>query len=664
MSEVGKTILHYRILKKLGEGGMGAVYLAEDTKLNRNVAVKFLPAEMASDPKRLKRFEREAKTVASLNHPNIVTLFAVEEHEGVPFLVMELVEGKPLGEIIAEGGMEVEKFFQIAIPMTDALATAHASGITHRDLKPGNIMMTADGRVKVLDFGLAKLLEEPDKEMVDTLSTQALTKEGSVLGTVPYMAPEQLKGTGPDPRSDIFSLGIVLYQMVSGRRPFKGATSAEVISSILRDSPPPVTDLKMDLPPHLGRIVKRCLEKDVTRRYQSSADLRNELEELKREIETGQMFETKTRSAVVAEEEAPKSRTKPLLALLAIVVIGALATLFFLRGRTSVDAPELETAALPPPTMETIAVLPFKSLGADESDELTDGLAEEITSELTSLEGLQVVSSSTAASHARAEVGTQQIGERLGATHVVLGTVQWDDRDTRDPQVRITPQLVRVADDIQIWSERFDRSAADPLDVQSEIAGAVARQVGMSILGWEGEEVLQALLEDQEVALPLPEPEPSETPTRVASSAASSDRSSSPGSDAGGGADDSQGLDRDTDTESDIASAEPAVEPAMLHIQFTSRVPDGVLTLYADDRQILKEQFRYEKKSRLFRPKRALGGFQATREISSATRTLRIYLLVDGESKLTTVSTDLAPGEDRNLIVELFRKGTVEARLE
>ncbi len=663
MSKVGKTILHYRILKKLGEGGMGTVYLAEDTKLNRNVAVKFLPAAMATDPKRLKRFEREATTVASLNHPNIVTLFAVEEHEGIPFLVMELVEGKPLGEIIAEGGMEVDRFFEIAIPMTDALAAAHASGITHRDLKPGNIMMTADGRVKVLDFGLAKLLEEPDKDMADTLSTQALTKEGSVLGTVPYMAPEQLKGTGPDPRSDIFSLGIVLYQMVSGRRPFKGATSAEVISSILRDSPPPVTDLKMDLPPHLGRIVKRCLEKDVTRRYQSSADLRNELEELKREIETGQMFETKARTAIVTEQKPSKSRTKPLLALLAVVAIVAVAALVLMRGREAAIVPGPATAALPPPSIETIAVLPFKSLGSAGSDELTAGLAVEITSKLTALEDIQVVSSATAARHAQAETGTQQIGQRLGATHVVLGSVQWDDRETRNPQVRITPRLVRVADDIQIWSESFDRSAAEPLEVQSEIAGAVVRQVGMSILGWEGEEVLQALLEDQEVALPVPEAEPVQSTTIAAGPSSSRSRQSA---DSQPGGDAAEGMNVPGEVAPQVGSVplETTAGAVFLNIQFTSRVPDGVLTLYANEEQILKEQFRYEKKSRLLRPKRPLGGFETTRKISSDVQSLRIYLLVDGESKLTTVSTDLSAGETRTLIIEVLRKGAIEASLE
>jgi len=611
MSEVGKTILHYRILKKLGEGGMGTVYLAEDTKLNRKVAVKFLPVEMASDPTRLKRFEREAKTVASLNHPNIVTLFAVEEHDGVPFLVMELVEGEPLGEVIAEGGMEVGRFFEIAA----------------------------------------------------TLSTQALTREGSVLGTVPYMAPEQLKGTGPDPRSDIFSLGIVLYQMISGRRPFKGATSAEVISSILRDSPPPVTDLKMDLPPHLGRIVKRCLEKDASRRYQSSADLRNELEELKREIETGQMFETKARPAVLPEPRSPRSRTKPLLAILAVVVIVAVAALFLLRARQPASTPEPQSAAPPPAVTETIAVLPFKSLGGEGGDDLTNGLAEEITSKLTDLEDLQVVSTATAARHARAETGTQLIGERLGATYVVLGTVQWDDSDRRDPQVRVTPQLVRVADDIQIWSESFDRSAAQPLEVQSEIAGIVVRQVGVSLLGWEGEEVLQALLKDHEVALPVPEIEPENT-TSAAGGVGAAGSQPPAGPEAGDAASRRQVSVTETELQSQPSTEHPAIGPVTLNIQFASRMPEGVLTLYADEKQILKEQFRYQKKSRLLRPKRSLGGFDTTREISSTTRTLRIYLLVEGESKLTTITTDLLAGEARTLTIELFRKGTIEASLE
>ena len=322
-----------------------------------------------------------------------------------------------------------------------------------------------------------------------------------------------------------------------------------------------------------------------------------------------------------------------------------------------------ETAAIPPPVEKTIAVLPFKSLGGDGSDELAEGLAEEITSELTDLEDLLVVSSATAARHARAETGTQQIGKRLGATHVVLGTVQWDDSDSRNPRFRVTPQLVRVEDDIQIWSESFDRSASDPLEVQSEIARAVVRQVGMSVLGWEGEEVLQALLDDQSVVLPVPSRDP--TPSTVTdSTGGTSARRPSSQTEAVGAS--SQPEDRITEAGSpeDTSGLKPEAGPVVLEIHVTSRIPTGVLTLYADDVQILKEQFRYEKKSRLLRPKRALGGFNASREISSSTRTLRIYLLVDGESKLTTVSVEFLAGETRGLDIELLRKGNVEVHVE
>ncbi len=245
-------------------------------------------------------------------------------------------------------------------------------------------------------------------------------------------------------------------------------------------------------------------------------------------------------------------------------------------------------------------MLPFKSLGSDGRDDLTDGLAEEITSKLTALDDLQVVSTATAARHARAEIGTQQIGERLGAAHVVLGTVQWDDRDTANPRVRVTPQLIRVADDIQIWSESFDRSATEPLEVQSEIAGAVARQVGMSVLGWEGEDVLQALLDDQAVALPVPEIEPAE-PTITTRTVSASD-SREPGDSATTDAPEStETLVADAGTTEDLSSLAPSTGPVILEVHFTSRVPAGILTLYADDAQILKEQFRYEKKSRLLR---------------------------------------------------------------
>jgi len=237
---IGRTLLHYEILRKLGEGGMGEVWLARDTKLDRDVAIKILPAEMASDSDRLERFRREAKAVAALNHPNIVTIYAVEEADGVPFFSMEYVEGSTLAKLIPQEGLDPERFLNLAIPIADAVSAAHESGVTHRDLKPGNIMVSNRGQLKVLDFGLAKVAREKPKEVQSDshLETDFLTSEGQVLGTTPYMSPEQLKGKPVDPRSDIFSLGTILYAMATGKHPFLADSAAEVISSILSHNPP------------------------------------------------------------------------------------------------------------------------------------------------------------------------------------------------------------------------------------------------------------------------------------------------------------------------------------------------------------------------------------------------------------------------------------------
>lgn len=280
---LGTTLSHYKILTKIGAGGMGEIFVAEDCELHRKVALKILPSALASDPSRRDRFEREAAAVAALNHPNIVTIHSFETAEGIQFLTMELVKGKSLDQIIPEGGMPLDRFFDVAVPLVDALSAAHLRGVTHRDLKPGNIMMTDDGRVKVLDFGLAKLRPELPEADLSQLRTEFQTEEGYVLGTMPYMSPEQVQGRGADHRTDIFSLGAVFYELVTGVRPFHG-NSVELASSILRDAPVPVTQLRVDLPRHLARIIQRCLEKDPNRRYQVSQDLRNDLEGLRNEI--------------------------------------------------------------------------------------------------------------------------------------------------------------------------------------------------------------------------------------------------------------------------------------------------------------------------------------------------------------------------------------------
>ena len=289
---VGQTLGHYKILDKLGAGGMGEVYRAEDTTLKRQVALKVLPSELAASQERLERFQREAETLAALDHPNIVHIYTVEEAEGVRFLTMQLVEGKPLSGLIPKAGMPLERIFEIAIPLADALAAAHEKGVIHRDLKPGNIMVTAEGRVKVLDFGLAKLRQETEVPIATQLPTEPLTEEGRAVGTVPYMSPEQVEGKEVDHRSDLFSLGIILYEMATGQRPFQGDSPASVMSAILRDTPSSVTDLRDSSPRDLAKIIRRCLVKEPERRFQTARELAIELEELRSEVASGEAWET------------------------------------------------------------------------------------------------------------------------------------------------------------------------------------------------------------------------------------------------------------------------------------------------------------------------------------------------------------------------------------
>ena len=279
----GRTIGHYRILQKLGAGGMGEVYAAEDERLHRVVALKILPPEMAADRERLQRFRREAQAVAALNHPNIVTLYGLEEAEGLNFLTMELVSGETLGKAIRAGGLPLPQFLNIAVPLADAVSEAHARGIVHRDLKPANVMVTTEGRVKVLDFGLAKLRRDESAAEAATATLDALTAQHGLMGTAPYMSPEQAEGLPTDARSDIFSLGVIFYEMATGSRPFRGNTAISVISSILKDVPLAPVELNPAVPPDLDRIIRRCLAKEPPRRYQSAGDLRNDLEDLEQQ---------------------------------------------------------------------------------------------------------------------------------------------------------------------------------------------------------------------------------------------------------------------------------------------------------------------------------------------------------------------------------------------
>ncbi len=329
----GQNLRHYRLIEKIGEGGMGVVWKAEDTKLHRHVALKVLPPSMASDPGRRARFEREARAVAALNHPNIVTLHSVEELGGVHFITMELVEGQTLSQLVPRSGLALGQLLEIAIPLADAVSRAHRAGITHRDLKPDNVMIDADGRLRVLDFGLAKLQEPSGLQTgPEALTATAVTEEGTILGTVAYMSPEQAEGKDVDPRSDVFSLGTILYEMVSGERPFKGDTNVSTIGAILKDHPASVTEIKPSLPNHLGRIIRRCLAKDPDRRYQTALEVRNELQELNAEIDSGEH-----QGAVASSRKS----ARPWVFLVAFAVIAIAAILAITQWKDPDPSPTL-----------------------------------------------------------------------------------------------------------------------------------------------------------------------------------------------------------------------------------------------------------------------------------------------------------------------------------
>ena len=390
---IGNRLGHYKILGKLGKGGMGEVYRAEDLKLGRQVALKVLPPGLVTH-KQLRRFDREARLVASLSHANIVTIFSVEQDQATSFLTMELIEGKTLEELIPEGGLGPSQLFSIALPMISAVAAAHDKGVIHRDLKPSNVMVTGSGQVKILDFGLAKLSAADDSDAALDPDAATLTREGAVLGTTLYMAPEQARGEPCDARSEVFSLGVMLYQMATGELPFAGESKAELVSSILRDEPPPVVERRPELPRQLGRIVGRCLEKDPAERFQTVRGLRSELSSLDRELRSGVTLET----GPVAARPARRGRRLPRLALWAGAAVLALLAGFAvvrLADRASPPpAPPAGPAAVAASERPSLAVLHFHNLRGDEEiDWLRSGLADMLVTDLAQSAEIEVISS-------------------------------------------------------------------------------------------------------------------------------------------------------------------------------------------------------------------------------------------------------------------------------
>jgi len=382
---VGRTLGAYRILESIGSGGMGHVYLALDPRLDRRVALKVLPPEMASHPEKLKRFEREAQAVASLSHPGIVMLHSIEEAEGLRFLTMELVEGETLSKSIPARGFPVERFLSLAIALTDAVAAAHRQGILHRDLKPENVMLQPDGRLKVLDFGLAKLRYDDSDADRTTKETQSVTQDGRIVGTVAYMSPEQAQGLPLDHRSDIFTLGILMYEMATGERPFRGNTNLSVLSSILKDAPRPVSELRDDVPRPLARMIQRALEKRPEDRYQSASDLRRDLEDLKRDVDTGEVMLGTTAGRRRLQLAGRGRRwALPVATLAAVVVLSGMAAAIFWGGRAPATAED---------GRRSLAVLYFDNVTGDPAlDWLRTGLTDMLVTNLSQSSDLRVLS--------------------------------------------------------------------------------------------------------------------------------------------------------------------------------------------------------------------------------------------------------------------------------
>ena len=467
---IGRELAHYRVVGSLGAGGMGEVYRAVDTKLGREVALKVLPETVSADPDRLQRFHQEARSLAALNHPNIVTVFSVEEADGVHFLTMELVAGRTLAEVIRPAGMPVKQLLDIGMALADALASAHAAGIVHRDLKPGNVMLAEDGRPKVLDFGLVAWRPPADLPSGSALPTVGVTAGVVPVGTAPYMSPEQIEGRQVDARSDIFSLGVVLFELAAGTRPFSGDSAAAVTSAILRDTPPALTSLRPDLPQGLAKIVRRCLAKDPRDRYQSVVDVRHDLEELSEETGARRLGAEPAEAPRPERSSRGPGRWKWVVAsAVGLTVVSAAALLF----RGGAFGPAVPATA----PIRSLAVLPFDNLMNDPAqDYFVDGMHETLITTLAKIHPLRVISRTSAMRYRGVDKSVPEIASELGVDAVIEGSVlRTGDR------VRITAQLIRGATDEHLWADSYDRDVTDVLPLLSEVATVITGEVRMAL---------------------------------------------------------------------------------------------------------------------------------------------------------------------------------------
>jgi eukaryotic-like serine/threonine-protein kinase len=482
---IGETVTHYRILDKIGEGGMGVIYRAEDTRLGRQVAVKFLSAKLSQDSAALERFQREARAASSLSHPHICALYDIGRYGDLPFLVMELLDGTTLRRRLAHGPLPMETVLDFGVQIADALDAAHHLRLVHRDIKTANIFVTERGQIKMLDFGLAKLAH-PRGMQVDPLSdtvlaspTPASTDSGQTLGTLSYMSPEQARGEDLDPRSDLFSFGVVLYEMATGREPFAARTSALVFDSILHHPPRAPSSVNSLLPAEFDHIIAKALEKDRDLRYQTATELRADLKRLQRESGGSRII---SGSAGQAPAPAPRPVRRPaVFAALAVAVLmlAGGAYWWFRPAGTAIDS---------------VAVLPFVAQGqANDAEYLTDGITETLINGLAQLPDLRVAARSVVFRYKNKDTDPQQVGHDLGVKAVVTGRIA-----RRNNRLIIGAEVMNVETGTQLWGNQYDRPEADLLAVQEEIAGEILNKLRPRLSGDEKKLATKRYTDDPE----------------------------------------------------------------------------------------------------------------------------------------------------------------------